>query len=415
MRLTPCLPYTVGAFKGERMSVSAWLEREAEINPGLKGFAGGTERLVAPAETVERLRPQLARLGITRLGNLTGLDRLGIPVYMATRPLARAVAVSLGKGLTEEAAMASALMESVESWHAERIARPLLSMSHEEIASTHPVIDVDRLALRPETAFPRHQPLLWIEAHDILQDRPVWLPYETVHTDYRLPAIMRSGAVIMSTNGLASGNHRLEAVLHAVLEIVERDATWRLKSLSAEERQERLVNLDTVEDEACSGLLERFATAGIEVAVWDTALRFDVPSFYCRLASPEADSHIAEGAGCHSDARIALSRTLTEAAQVRTTYIAGARDDLSRDHFGREIMSRDHVQARISFGSSPGRLLRATGDRAATFAEELEAVLSRLVSGGVDRIALVDLSGPVDGAFVTRVVMPGLGIEGMIV
>ena len=92
--------------------ISEWLDAEAARDPGRKGHAGGTERLVSPADTVERLRPQLAGLGITRLGNLTGLDNLGIPVFMSTRPLARAVAVSLGKGISDEAAMASALMES---------------------------------------------------------------------------------------------------------------------------------------------------------------------------------------------------------------------------------------------------------------------------------------------------------------
>src|SRR3546814_6638140 len=37
------------------------------------------------------------------------------------------------------------------------------------------------------------------------------------------------GCFAASTNGLASGNHRLEAISHALCEVVERDATalWR--------------------------------------------------------------------------------------------------------------------------------------------------------------------------------------------
>ena len=46
----------------------------------------GTYRTVAPAETVARVRPYFSEAGITRVANVTGLDRLGIPVVMVTRP-----------------------------------------------------------------------------------------------------------------------------------------------------------------------------------------------------------------------------------------------------------------------------------------------------------------------------------------
>ena len=64
-------------------------------------------------------------MGITRIANITGLDRLGIPVVMVCRPNSRSIAVSQGKGLTLDAAKASGLMESVETFHAESITRPL--------------------------------------------------------------------------------------------------------------------------------------------------------------------------------------------------------------------------------------------------------------------------------------------------
>ena len=54
-------------------------------------------------------------MGITRIANVTGLDRTGIPVVMVVRPNARSVAVSQGKGLTLAAAKASGVMEAAES------------------------------------------------------------------------------------------------------------------------------------------------------------------------------------------------------------------------------------------------------------------------------------------------------------
>jgi YcaO-like protein with predicted kinase domain len=62
-------------------------------------------------------------MGITWLANVTGLDRIGLPVCVAVRPNWRALSTSQGKGETIEAAKASALMEAIESWHGARRGR----------------------------------------------------------------------------------------------------------------------------------------------------------------------------------------------------------------------------------------------------------------------------------------------------
>jgi ribosomal protein S12 methylthiotransferase accessory factor YcaO len=46
-------------------------------------------RACTPEETLERVRPLLPALGITRIANVTGLDMVGIPVAAACRPNAR--------------------------------------------------------------------------------------------------------------------------------------------------------------------------------------------------------------------------------------------------------------------------------------------------------------------------------------
>ena len=52
------------------------LARAAE-EPLPKRFWQGTHRTADPGETLARVRPYAARMGITRLGNITGLDRIG--------------------------------------------------------------------------------------------------------------------------------------------------------------------------------------------------------------------------------------------------------------------------------------------------------------------------------------------------
>ena len=110
-----------------------------------KGWRLGSHRAVPPAETVARLRPLLPLMGITRLADVTGLDRIGVPVFQAIRPLSRSVSVSQGKGLSPDAARASALMEAVETWHAERIERPLRLARERDLAQAARVIDTGRL------------------------------------------------------------------------------------------------------------------------------------------------------------------------------------------------------------------------------------------------------------------------------
>src|SRR5690606_15138598 len=58
--------------------------------------------------------------GITRIGDLTGLDTVGIPVWFASRPNSRGLAVSQGKGMTHAQARISAVMECIEGAVAER-------------------------------------------------------------------------------------------------------------------------------------------------------------------------------------------------------------------------------------------------------------------------------------------------------
>ncbi|HEY9009478.1 MAG TPA: hypothetical protein VIN06_00525, partial [Devosia sp.] len=60
------------------------------------------------------MRPFLADFGITRLARQTGLDAIGIPCFAAIRPNSKTLSVNMGKGIDDDAAMASAIMEAVE-------------------------------------------------------------------------------------------------------------------------------------------------------------------------------------------------------------------------------------------------------------------------------------------------------------
>ncbi|MDW6058523.1 hypothetical protein SAZ11_11140 [Streptomyces sp. FXJ1.4098] len=79
----------------------------------------GTHRVRHPEETWTLINGLRDRFGITRVADVTGLDTLGVPVVMAVRPAAKTLTVSQGKGASLLLARVSAVMESVELWHAE--------------------------------------------------------------------------------------------------------------------------------------------------------------------------------------------------------------------------------------------------------------------------------------------------------
>ncbi len=376
-----------------------------------KHYRTGTHRIVSPARTLERLRPYLSEMGITRLANVTGLDRVGIPVVMAMRPNSRSVAVSQGKGVDLEAAKASALMESVETWHAERINLPTLYGSVDDLSASAALADLGRFPTTRSARFDAARRLLWIEAKDLLSGEAHWIPYEMVHTDYTVPTPPGHGCFPCSTNGLASGNQVVEAQCHAICEVIERDATTLLHHMPRRERFARRVDLNTVDDAECRAILARLADAGLEMVVWETTTDIGIASFYGLLLPPQGTlEHIGAGAGTHPSRAIALSRTLTEAIQTRLTYISGARDDLLEEEFTLAGIEQKADAARRMIGSSDAE--RSFQDAPTLeqdlLSDDLQMLLERLAACGVTRVYALDLSRPGFPVSVVRIVIPEL-------
>ena len=376
-----------------------------------KRFFNGTHRTCSPQDTLARLQPLLREIGVTRVANVTGLDRTGIPVVMVCRPNSRSVTVSQGKGLTLAAAKASGLMEALEVWHAERVVKPLKLASFEEIRSEHRVADVAKLPRARDSRFNAGLPLLWVEGDDLLGNGPVWVPFELVSTNYTLPLPPGSGCFQANTNGLASGNHWLEAVSHGLCEVVERDATtlWKHRRPGARDRQ--VVDLNSVDDPACTGVIAQLKAADLHVQIWDTTTDIGIASFVCLVMGRDGDDADPEfGAGCHPVRSIALLRALTEAAQARNTYIAGARDDYFPHLYSPAWRARRRVLCQ--------RFLNATGSQrdfthvpsfeSSAIEEDLRWMLARLRAVGIDQVIAVDLTRASISIPVARVIVPGL-------
>lgn len=379
-----------------------------------KGYHEGTHRLIPPEETIARVKPVMPVMGITRIANVTGLDEIGIPVVMVCRPNSRSISVSQGKGFELADAKASGLMESVESYHAERITHPLTLGSYEDLRYTHSLIDVNKLPRFSDSRYTPFTQLLWIEGHDLLGDRPTWVPYELVHLDYTLPLPSGHGCFVASSNGLASGNHILEATSHAISEVVERDATTLWHLLDADKQAKTRLDPDSIDDPVCLAILEKYERAGVMVAVWETTSDIGITSFLCRIlqkSGPPSNAYRpASGMGCHPSREVALSRALTEAAQSRLTFISGARDDLWRSEYQQFLDPKTHDAWLSSMEhDGPFRNFRETPTRHCnSFEEDVTWQLERLRSVGVEQVVVVNLTKSEFGIPVVRVVIPGL-------
>jgi ribosomal protein S12 methylthiotransferase accessory factor len=378
--------------------------------PRPKRFHGGTHRSAAPAETLARVRPYAAAMGITRLGNITGLDRIAIPVAIAVRPNSRSVSVSQGKGLESAQAMASALMEACELYHAEVIG-PCRQAAYRRLAGQEAVVDPAVLC-GGANPFDPDRSIGWIEGFDLLRCETCWVPAEIVHTDYSLPH--PDGYFLAGTNGLASGNDLAEAVNAALYELIERDAVALWAARPFHDRAASALDLASVDDPASRSLLDKYAVAAIAVRAWDLTTDIGLAAFLCEIRdlAPGEPGRLRRfhGSGCHADRGVALVRALTEAAQTRLTYIAGSRDDLVATEYaeapGAEIadalldaLARE--AGAVRFGDVPS----FTDD---DLCGDLCWILSRLTGAGLTQAIAVDLTRPEFAIPVVRLVVPGL-------
>lgn len=182
---------------------------------------------LSPKITIKNVEGKLKRAGVTRIAEITHLDRLGIPVYSAIRPGAAEGAVSIyaGKGATKNQAKASAMMEAFERYSAEINKADTDKFERGAFPEKENALDPETLIL-PSLPFEVEKtPLDWIKSIEITNDQEYLVPANAVYHPYIPPS--GSSLFKSNTNGLASGNRIEEAVYHGITEVVERDA-WSI-------------------------------------------------------------------------------------------------------------------------------------------------------------------------------------------
>ncbi|GLX99084.1 YcaO-like family protein [Herbidospora sp. NBRC 101105] len=380
--------------------------------PGRKVARTGTHRAATLEDTWRRLGPALSACGVTRVADVTGLDLIGIPVATAYRPNARSLSVSQGKGVSRAASRVSAAMEAVEHAHAEVIDRPLRLARPAELGPA--ALDPRGLPRTADGVLDDVTPLLWIDGADVRTGEPRAVPYEAVSLDFTLPPALTGHGLSRDSNGLAGGNTALEALVHALCELIERDAAalWDLRDGPSQAGAR--IDAATLTDPETVRLLDLYDRAGVEAALFDLTSDLGVPVVLCHIVEAEPDPFrplpAATGLGCHPCPSIAVQRALTEAAQSRLITISGARDDVTRERYAQTTDTGGVTELRDAFRATlpHARPFTVTGADHDLLGDDLDWLLDRLAAAGLDQVAAVDLTRPSLGVPVVKVLVPGL-------
>ena len=376
-------------------------------------FREGTHRACAPNETLQRVSAHLRGFGVTRVANVTGLDYLSIPVVMAVRPNSYNLSVYQGKGLSLDAAKASAIMEAYEFACAEAPGCDTIWASPSALERSGRIIPRNRIRSRLRTDIE----IPWLTGADLVSGKSVLVPEETISTDYRVPQRRGFGIFQSISNGLASGNTDHEAVLHAMCELIERDALalWNFGS----ERHRAGTGVDPRQsaDASVHALMDRYEAARMQVEVWETTSDIGVPAFFCIIDDAACEPPYLGrfgGGGCHPNADVAICRALAEAAQSRLTFIVGTRDDMPGDSYA--LVGWHYSIASLIGDPRPSPPATGKGPRVPScdtdsIESDAEAVLAKLSARGIDRVVRIDLTHDAIGLPCVRLVIPGL--EGM--
>jgi YcaO-like protein with predicted kinase domain len=371
-------------------------------------LVGGTHRTASLAATWKRFSPVAKRAGITRIAELTGLDTLGIPVFAAIRPMGKSLSTQQGKGISRDAARISALMESLETFSAEQ-ARATIRGSYRALSKRRRVVDVRKLP-RPRGRLDLDARWSWLEGCDLVSGELTLIPLDAVTLD---TTFTQPPAFDISSNGLASGNNLVEAIVHGVCEVIERDAeaAWRRSG------GDRRLVLDSISDPACRALIDRIVAAGSRVIVWDLASRVGLCAIGCAIVEDPREPAwrplgVYQGFGAHLQPEIAIARAITEAAQTRLTYIAGGRDDFFAADYARAT-DRELLAAMwaslpdgepVMADQLPRYATRSLGD-------DLEILVELVRAAGFDHVIAVDLTHPQLRVPVVKVIVPGLATD----
>ena len=290
-----------------------------ELNDAYKTFTRDQDKILPPEETVKRFKDKLKTIDLDILKSAIRIDngRLDIPVYFSTCGKDAAAVTGtkkqMGKGGTAQQAEASALMELGERFSFFSFAKnpdnfftdtyPNVrdkAISFEMIAqSVHDESD----DLPVSRKIFESLPLKWTWGYNLTREKEVLIPFDWFFS-------------INEFNGPSAGNCVEEALIQGICEIVERHTS---SLVSQNKLTVAAIRPESVTDPLVKDMFQKYKNAGVNLYLSDFSLDTGIPTVGAMAYDPStfpALSEIVWTAGTTPDPQKALSRALTEVAQL---------------------------------------------------------------------------------------------------
>ncbi|MDP2863602.1 MAG: YcaO-like family protein [Desulfobacterales bacterium] len=289
------------------------------LNDAFKRFTLDQDKIKSPEETIKTFKEKLKTLNLDILQNTERIDngRLGIPVYFS-RCGKDASAVTgtkkqMGKGATPSQAEASAVMELAERFSFFSFCRNPGNFFYEKYSNIRDAaIPFDMIAKSVHDSSEdigitrkifENLTLKWTWAYNLTRKEEVLIPFNWFY-------------MINEFNGPSAGNCVEEALNQGICEIVERHVSSIIGNKSLKVPG---INPDSATDPMVVEMLKKYRSAGINLFISDFSMGLGIPTVgvlaYDPLTFPDK-SEIVWTAGTTPDPQKALSRALTETAQL---------------------------------------------------------------------------------------------------
>ncbi len=297
------------------------------MKDAFKKFTLDQDKIFTPEETVQRFKKKIEKLNIDILEQTIRIDngRLDIPVFFSIcgQDARRITGTNkqMGKGATLSQAEASAVMELAERFSFFSFSNNPdnfitdtyknmkdRALPFEMIAKS---VHDDLNDFQASKAVFENLPLQWTLGYNLTRQEEIYVPFTWFYA-------------INEFNGPSAGNCTEEALSQGICEIVERHVS---SIISRGKLNVPAINPESATDPMVIEMINKYKKAGIKLFLSDFSLDTGIPSVGVMAYDPDTfpqKSEIIWTAGTTPDPQKALSRALTEVAQLAGDFNTGS-------------------------------------------------------------------------------------------
>ena len=297
------------------------------LQDAYKRYTHDQDKVLTPDETVKRFREKLRTVDLDILEKTVRIDngRLDIPVFFSICGGDAMDVIGtkkqMGKGGTPQQAEASAVMELAERFSFFSFLKDKDNFFIDEYRNLRgSVIPFESIALSVHDDSPELDsveeifstlPLKWTWAYSLTRSEEVLIPFNWFYT-------------INEFNGPSAGNCPEEALIQGICEVTERHVS---SIISRNGLVTDSIDLGSLTEPLVLDMIRKFKKEGIRLFLNDFSLDTGIPSVGALAYDPSTfpgKSEIVWTAGTAPDPQKALSRALTEIAQLAGDFNSGS-------------------------------------------------------------------------------------------